>query len=330
MRALALSLAVLAAPAWAFTIGTLFSNPCHERITTDAFSQSMASWPADQIPGPPRDIERKLAARFVKDFDPEGKIAAEYHYAYMSLIIGVRAPDTEGHSLLDIDNTRLIHAPPLDQYGHALRSAVDDGVEGDAVVATEVRKVIAGFADEARAALAKPRDEQFIDVKFDVEGYGLVTLQLWAPAYLAGRGAHAMQDSFSHSLRNDDFHQVLTFFNYADAIRKTFDETRDGLPHSGTMDSCVERTAPVTTAAASATASYLNGLRDSTAVTQTLDTWLTVKSGCTRENDFCASPWLDFALSDVSEPYLGCSISPLESAAWLLPAWLLFRRRRVR
>lgn len=315
---------LVALPAFAFSIATAFSSPCHEPLTAAAFSRARASFPAEQLPRVPSELEQKVSEDFAKNFGP-ADVPPEYLYTQMSLIMGVRAPDTGGHSLLDLDNTRLLHTVPSDQYSHALRGGADDGPEGDEVVAAGVRATVNALMSQARDALGKPRDEQHIPVTYDIDGYGLVKLQVWAPAYFAGRAAHALQDSFSHSLREDGFHRVVHFFNYADAITKNYDEARDGFRHSGSMDKCGHATEPITNAATDATTALLLAIDSQARLDVVLNDWVTTRPGCTIENAYCDSPWLALAAEDVSEPYLGCS-----SAQGLLVAgvMLLLLRRR--
>lgn len=320
------TLVLLAAlPSHAFSIATAFSSPCHEPLTAAAFARARPTFPLDMIPPAPSELERRVSADFAKNFGA-ADVPEEYRYAQMSLIMGVRAPDTGGHSLLDLDNTRILHTVPTDQYSHALRGGDDDGEAGNEIVADGVRVTINALMAQARDELAKPVDQQYIGVTYDLDGYGLVELQVWAPAYFAGRAAHALQDSFSHSLRTDGFHRVTHFFNYADAITPRYDETRDGFRHSGSMDKCGHETEPVTNAATDATASLLNAINSQAALDTVLADWVVIQPGCNVENSYCDSPWLELAGEDVTEPYLGCS-----SAQGLLFAGVLVSllRRRV-
>ncbi len=326
MTARLVAIALLAAlPAQAFSIATAFSSPCHEPLTAAAFARARATFPAETIPPAPTELERRVSEDFAKNFGA-ADVPVEYRYAQMSLIMGVRAPDTGGHSLLDLDNTRILHTVPHDQYAHALRGGDDDGEQGNEVVAEGVRVTVNALMAQAREALSKPRDAQYIGVTYDIDGYGLVELRVWAPAYFAGRAAHAVQDSFSHSFRTDGFHRVTHFFNYADAISPRYDEARDGFRHSGSMDKCGHATETITNAATEATVALLNAVNSQPALDAMLAQWVTIQPGCNRENAYCDSPWLALAAQDVTEPYLGCS-----SAQGLLFAGALVSllRRRV-
>lgn len=312
----ALILTVLSAPAWAFQIGTAFTTPCHERLTARAFKQTLASWPVDSLPAAPSELEAGFAAELAKKLAPE--LDEKYRYAFFSLVIGVRAPDCEGHSLFEFENTRLIHVPANDQYAHALRNAVDDGEAGNQAALTGARAIIIDMTNRGRA-------EDFVTVNHYVDDYGLLEVKVWAPAYFLGRAAHATQDSFSHALRDDGFHTVRHVMNYADALTKDYDEARDGLRHSGTMDECEAENAPVTGAAVQATAELMLARGSEAEVTAMMDSWLVTLPGCVMSNDYCASPWLAFAREDQTHSYLGCSSG---SGVLMLGALALLRRRR--
>lgn len=317
MRA-ALLLAALATPAWAFQIGTAFTTPCHERLTARAFKQTLASWPADSIPSAPSDVEARLAADLASKLAPD--LDERYRYAFFSLILGVRAPDCEGHSLFELENTRLIHVPANDQYAHALRNATDDGEAGNQAALDGARAVISSMTARARA-------EEFVTVEDYVDHYGLVSVKVWAPAYFVGRAAHATQDSFSHTLRDNDFHTVRHVMNYADALIRDYDEARDGLRHSGSMDECEaeEGNAAITGAAVQATAELMLARGSEAQLTAMMDSWLVTLPGCVMSNDYCHSPWLTFAREDQTHSYLGCSSG---SGLLMLGALALLRRRR--
>lgn len=316
MRA-ALLLTALAWPAYAFQVGTAFTEPCHERLIARAFEQTLDTWPADALPQAPGRPELGLADEVTRQLSPG--LDPRYRYTLFSLYIGVRAPDCEGHSLFELENTRLIHVPENDQYAHALRNAVDDGPAGDQAAMAGARAVIVDMTARARAS-------DFITVKHYLDGYGLIDVKVWGPAYFVGRAAHATQDSFSHTLRDDDFHTVRHVMNYADALTRKYDEGRDGLRHSGEMDECEDdENLPVRTAALLATAELLRARGSDAQVNAVLDTWLGTAPGCTVDNAYCDSPWLELAREDEAHSYLGCSAS---TGVLLLGALTLLMRRR--
>jgi hypothetical protein len=314
---IALLIVALSLPAHAFQIGTAFTTPCHERLTVSAFKQTLSTWPVEDMPQAAGRAEVGFSADFGKKFAPD--LDPRYHYALFSLIVGVRSPDCEGHSLFELEHTRLIHVPADDQYGHALRNSTDDGEAGNQAAMNGTRAVILDLT-------AKGRTTDFITVKHFADNYGLLDVKVWAPAYFLGRAAHATQDAFSHTLRDNDFHTVRHVMNYADALIKEYEEDRDGLRHSGSMDQCDDAiNAPIRAAAAQATAELMLARGSEAEVTAMMDSWLGINTGCDMANKYCDNPWLTFAASDQTHSYLGCSSG---SGVLMLATLALFRRKK--
>ncbi len=314
----ALVLTVVAAHAQAFSIGTLISEPCHERLTARAFLDSGPLWPVESMPAAPDHLTQELSAQFAQTFAPE--LDAREHYALLSLLVGVRAPDCSGHTLTDLNNTRVLHSAPEDQYAHATRAASDDGADGDARVMAAVHGTIRSLLLQARTS------REFITVNYEMDGYGVTKLTLWAPAYFLGRATHAVQDSFSHTLRDNGFRRVRHVMNYTDALRSTYDEARDGLRHSGSMDTCdTDTNTAVTDAAVEASRALFAARNDDIALELFAAEWLTAEPGCELSNNYCDSPWVEFAREDQTFPYLGCSST---GGLWLWGLTLLLCRRR--
>ncbi len=158
------------------------------------------------------------------------------------------------------------------------------------------------------------RDEQIITVQVSLDFHGRIDLQVYAPMFYVGQAAHAIQDTFSHTLRDgaDDYRSIVHVLNYIDAIGTDMTETRGGLAHSNTMDDCnredmavlADHAVLATTELFVAVREQYSG-RDPDAVLAVLDTWVTLKPGCTLENDFCDnSERLAVARIDQTEPYL--------------------------
>ena len=341
---LTVALACVSLPARgaAYTVTSGFADPCHEDLTIDAFSSYAINVPPADI-SPTDDPVYQAFARNVRD-SGMGVADKTQELILISMLIGVRSPDTDGHGLLDLETTRRVHAAETGQYIHALREADDDGPQGD-------RAAIDGMKTQIRTSIkagldygARPQGEQFIDVPIYVEHYGVLDVEVWAPAYFFGRALHTVQDSFSHSIRSDDFRQILHVMNYVEAIRNDIDEERDGIPHSESMDSCDEDTAPVYDAAGRATVELMRVMTDATNSGQDVDaaldayfeTWMVYRPGCTTANNYCDSEWVDVAKKDSTGPYLsgllGCSTfrRAEQSTVWLLLAALLLRRRSTR
>lgn len=339
------TLACLALPAHAYSLQSGLTTTCHERITLTAFLTATATLePGVAIPLPTSEAWRTLAQR-IKERLPDSialKDDPVFQLLMLSTLLGVRSPDTEGHSVSNLNSLRRIHADPSDegQYAHALRGIGDDGPEGDAAAVEGTRRVIQGLIVQARDHALRPPAEQIIVVPVSLDFYGIVDVEVWAPAYYLGRAMHAMQDSFSHTLRSPDFAQVVSVFNYVEAISGELKEGRDGLAHSDKMDSCGSDTAPLVAQAEVASAALLEAAvaafiaQDDAPIVAMLDEWLTYAGGCTLENGYCDSDWLSVARKDATGPYLGplaCSARPGAPAGWaglLMCAVLLGLRRR--
>ncbi len=320
MRPALLLVLLAGAPATAFTIGTAFTEPCHERLTTRAFLETLNTWPVEALPAPTTSLAARLSDEYAATFAPE--LDGTYRFALMSLLVGVRAPDCNGHSLFDLSNLRVVHDTPDDQYAHALRAVADDGPEGEALVMAGVHAVLYSLAAQARSS------RELITVQYEVDGRGLMELEVWAPAYFLGRATHAIQDSFSHTLRDDGLRTVRHVMNYTDALTTTHDEARDGLRHSGTMDRCGDENEVIVAAAVQASADFFGARSSDVQLAAFLAHWMTSAPGCTLENRYCDSPWLDYAREDQTKPYLGCSAVPGWLPAGLL-LWLARRQRRL-
>jgi len=312
--------------ATAYSIGTAFSEPCHERITAAAFEQTPWLW-AGAIE-PRRAIDAAVGAALLMQVGVTAKDDART-FALMSLLVGVRAPDTEGRSLLELEQTRLVHAAPADQYGHALRAAADDGQPGDERALQGAREQLTALVAAAQVALAAPREEQFHRTTYTLDYYGPVALEVWRPAYLLGRALHLMQDSFAHTLRTDDPRWVAQVLTYVDALSPAHDDARDGLRHSGRLDSCTAQTAALVAAATAASVEVLEvGRLDAPAARLPGEHWLRLEPSCSQSREGCHSPWLQLAGEEVTRPFLGCSSVPTLLPVWAVGLWWLRRGRR--
>ena len=343
MRAAALLLCGLlcAAPrAHAFALRTAFTDPCHESIALYAWNRYLVDLPLEDVPLPPAGAWRALADELARTYALSPETDAE-RLVLLSLLLGVRAPDSEGYALTDLENIRVVHAHPDAQAPHALRRMEDDGPAGNAAALEAARAFIKAQVKLAREALQRPGADQFLPARASLDYYGTVEVPTWAPVFHLGQALHAVQDSFAHSLRAEDNQRVLHVLNYVEAIHGTLEEDRDGLPHSQTLDTCGVGNAPLVQAAADASLDFLVAALgeellggDSSAVDAVLARWMTPAEGCTSANRYCDAPWLTFASQDFTRPYLarafGCSAAGGSSAGLvaLALALLAWRKRR--
>lgn len=326
-------------PAWGFTINTGFSEGCHEGITYVAYTLAFADFPITEVPVP-RGPWEDSADFLVRELGAPIRDRGELFFVH-SLLTGVRSPDTDGGSALNLSSIRSVHLSETGQYAHCLRNVDDDGEEGDREAVRGCVRHILDTVDTARGFLAMPPEEQVILVNFSADFYGQFELQVWAPAYYIGRALHAIQDSFTHTIRSNDLRSIVHVMNYAEAIAGSLHERHDGMAHSASMDTCEGATEPLALAAIEASADLFRALTveiadpGSSNAAIAVEKWVSYKSGCTLDNDYCSSPWVEIAREEPTEPYL-CAQAALSRGrggalglclASLLGVVLFWRRR---
>ncbi|MFK8002150.1 MAG: hypothetical protein AB8H86_21325 [Polyangiales bacterium] len=338
---LALANALLATPAHAYTVGTAFTEPCHERLSAAAIEDFIERLPFE-VPLLRGERTERVAGHFTRLYGtPE--LSPRAQALLFSIIMGVRDPDSEGISPTDLSGSRYLHANTNGQEQHALRRMEDDGPEGDAAAARGVRASIEATLAEAQLWFARPTEEQIREVDYFLESYGAVRVRVWAPGFFLGRALHTLQDSFSHTLRTQDMRRLVHIFNYIEAIGDRHNDARDGLRHSGELDSCIVGGASSSLFLAAREAStqlveqVLNAegsnLGDASAA---LDTWLGYEAGCTLDNDYCDNAFLETARIRTTAPVGSCGMAPGHDApsgslmwAFLVIALFLLRRHSV-
>ena len=321
---------LLVAPAHAFTILTPASEPCHEDIALSAFqSDALApvvdalaariSAPTDRATRAFVDDVAKLYA--IEERDPRRR------FVLASIVIGVRAPDTRGFAVIKLNETRTVHIDDDNQADHSLRRSGHDGGEGNAAAITDARE---GLMEKVRAARAS---EEVASARWSFPFYGEVDVDVDAKAFYWAQMTHTIQDAYTHMLRDGDL-RVVTVCNFVDAVTGKLKEGRDGLPHSDTLDTCDEDDpldAPRVRAARQASIDVVLAAfaDDDTALGAVLDRVYDLRDGCTVDNDYCDSPYLERAREGLSEPVRlwFCSARPgaTPAAGWW---WLLLLARR--
>jgi hypothetical protein len=333
--ALLLALLAFSPPAAAYQITSSFSNPCHELMSLRAYNGMLDDIDTSQVPLPKSELWKKLAES-TQEFLGVKFGTPQEELLLLSLVIGTRAPDTDGHSVANFVQLRAIHlAPGKDQYHHSLRAPEDDYEAGNVAAINGTKAWIKQQFERAVASLKRPPEQQIVKVTIFLDFYGRFEVEVWEPAFLLGVAAHALQDTFTHMLRTRDTRTVLTVLNYADPVAGEYDEARDGLAHSDTLDDCSE-TGPVRELARSAATATEEMFRAMQAeyrehkqgeLDAMLAKWLTLKPGCTVDNNYCDCPWLDVAKQKLSSSIL-CQSSPAPVAdVWselALPWALLF------
>ncbi len=335
-----LLLTVLAGRAQAYHVSSGLTPPCHEELTGSAFWNSLAGLPVLKLAPPAGKTWRGVADRLIglTGIHPD-EIEEEQRFLLYSLILGARIVDTGGYSFTDFENKRRLQTDRRAeaQYAHALRAEDDDYEEGNAAAIEGLRSLILDLVAEGDDLLAGPADEQVIGVEIYLDFYGRVKTPVFAPYFLAGKALHAVQDSFSHTIRSDadGLRKIVTVMNFIDAVSPGYDENRDGLAHSDNMDDCYsEDVLELTHAARLASTEFLLAVhhryagRDPAAVERFLDEWISLKPGCSPANNCCSNQrWLKIARKQPSGDYLadamGCS-SPGRPGCGLLPLLMLY------
>lgn len=306
------------AQANAYTIDTRLSTACHEEMTAQAIDDTVDNYaslaPAQAVPVPDDDKWRALADLVLDDVGlaPEGRTE---RFVLASLVLGARYPDTNGQAVTNLRNARQVHADPDKQARHTLRSDEDDYEEGNRQALGDARQLIRDRLAEASRLLEAPPDEQIGVRKTFIDFYGLVDFEVWLPAFHLGYALHTLQDSFSHTIRSEDLRHVYHVMNYAEALTEEHLPERDGWAHSGAMDECDGKADPIADVAEQATADLIEAFetdrqagqisgQETAASEEVLDRWMSYLPGCTFENDFCDSPWVDVAKESQAAPLL--------------------------
>ncbi len=328
--------AVPQAQAWMVLHG--FTDPCHEMMALQSYDFVLKGMDIEGVYPPEDEVTRKVFKNFGKELEID--YIDDLHEFYIgSMILGVRQPDTDGHSMLDFNRARAMHMAEGTQSNHGLRNRFDDGEEGDKMAILATRRKIESMLQKALFYASGPLEERYIKVSHPIEYYGDVQLTVYAPMYYAGIAMHTFQDTFSHMIRSDDLREVHHVMNYIDAAVFGHEEKRDGLAHSLTMDDCFGDASEIAETAIVATSELMRAfiadfrVCEGEAVDQVLDDWLQLKPGCTMENDYCNSRWLPIARREQTEPILeeifGCSThgSPGNVSFSLLLLAILFLLR---
>lgn len=343
-----------ASPVGAYTIQSGLTEGCHERITAEAFVAFLDAPAWAEVVVPEGDTWRKLAQplnqwlldeALIEEDLPESEL-----FILFSLVVGVRAPDTNGRSSSDLATQRSIHASPHPeaQYVHGLRAPEDDEPGGSQAAVSGTRASIRRSFADAAAAWRESSVDQISSAPFTIDFYDLLPVEVWQPGFLLGEAAHALQDTFAHAIRSEalDYREIVHVLNYVDAIYKDFSEPRDGIAHSRHLDKCDAADVGALRAAADAAMEDLlsaflqTRVGESTAIDDLLDGWVTLQEGCSFENDFCDNASaVAIARQDPTGPvlpkWMTCSArAEAPPSTWLpIPAicvllWVAARLRR--
>ena len=329
--AFALALAS-ASPAFAFEILTPASTPCHERITLGAFDLIDGPFARSDDPsltdllmtltarvkemGVPQDRITRGAIAQVSDVYDLEEFDLATRYVLISLMIGIRDPDTRGFSVVRVNVTRSTHIDDALQAGHSLRRIQDDGEPGNATAIANVRRY---QSKKLRAIHAQwHSSDQTMSTVWTFPFYGEQDVRVFGPAFNLGVMVHGIQDAFTHTLRDDDA-RIVSVLNFAESSTGKHSEGRDGLAHSPRLDMCdiennefdqlrVNLAQTATINVLLAVASVLEDeTYDGAPFEAELDSIYDLRLGCDLSNQYCANGWVSTARTNLTEPIdVGC------------------------
>jgi hypothetical protein len=320
----------------AYTVSTIVTNGCHERLTLSALSDLRAAMPDAAPPLPIAGQDAALVADLPFELDPDGR-----DLGAVAMLLGVRDNDLKGRGSTDLEALAQIHGDPATQEEHCLRALDDDEPTGTVLAVARCRAYIrarVGDALDHLAADGTPDPDSRLGLPVSVAIRGRVTASLPGAYVHLGQALHALQDSFSHSYRTADSRAVTVSLTWLHPVDDDLNEAVTGPPHSSSMDACggrldafrAARAAAAVQASSALLAAALGpGTRDErlTRVDAVLDAHLSVAPGCTVDNGWCDAP--EHAYDKGS----GCGIAGggpgVLGVGLLLVAIAFARRRRV-
>jgi hypothetical protein len=326
-RIAALVVVLVCTAAHAFSIETSFTTGCHERITAEAVRR--AGWPRGATEPEADDALRRLISNLPFHV-PQGSGPW-----LTALIIGVRSNDLHGVAPTDFPEFAQAQLTEEVQEEHCLRAAAEDFVSGDLEALGRCEQFVL-----ARLALAHGASDTidldatervriallYQDTEIDVSRF----------AYRLGQAMHAVQDSFTHTLRAPSAGPVLHVFNFVDpALRPDYLVGRDGFGHLSKLDGC-DSTDPLeqerVEQAIEASAQLLRALNPASLTREQrlldaadrIQPVLRYEPGCSPDNEWCGVAQLE------GQPRVtGCSTTAFVPAVVLLALFLVRRRRAL-
>ncbi|MBL0276303.1 MAG: hypothetical protein IPQ24_09465 [Anaeromyxobacter sp.] len=335
---LLLALLTLPASTAAYTVSSLVTPGCHERLTSAALRAVRLGRP-EAGPLPVTSDERALVADL--EFTPEPDMA---DLGAATLLLSVRDNDLKGESGGSTTSLAAVHGNPFNQEEHCLRSRDQDEPGGTVAAIATCRAFIRGRVAEAlegldAAGAPDPALRTALRIHLSLRG----EIEAALPTFYVriGQAIHALEDSYSHAYRTPDGRQITVVLNWIDEADGNLLEARDGPPHTTALDACDDATPLITTRrelATAAAAALLDAALDPartkeekmTRVDELLDASLTFAPGCTSDNQWCAAP--ERQLPAVLPAGFGCGTSGgaggLVGLGGLVVLALLARRRR--
>lgn len=340
LAAFATSITLTASSADAYTYETLQTRGCHEEITVRSLLAAR-----DELPtaGPLEATDADQVAIDDLPFDVETTFYRDI--GAVTLLIGVRDNDLKGRSGLSAQELVKVHGAVDNQREHCLRRPGHDEPDGSLDALEDCRAFIAErFADALdgldEAGRVEANDRVALDVNLAFRG--TVELELPRTYVRLGQALHALQDSFTHTMRTADGRRVTVVLNWIDVVEGEHHEPRDGPPHMSALDECGaddELRRERVRLAEEGSLALIRAALDPTLTVEekrgqaeaVMDDYLTFEPGCSAADDWCDAP--ENAFRDGSclctQPTGAPSGSvPATAGAALLAALAFLRRSR--
>lgn len=328
--------------ALAYSTGSSATDNCHEAITSGAWKTARATFPEQGRALPASGNDQALI-----DDVPFRVPKALRDIGGTTLLLGVRDNDIKEHGPTDLKELAPEASDPKSQHEHCLRAPDQDEPGGSEAAVEACRNYIReqfvsalDGLDEQGMPDANIREQ--LTVSLAIRG----EVDVDVPHFFlqAGRGLHALQDSFTHTFRNpDDPGKIRVVLNWVDYTEGTLQEAKDGPPHASELDVCDDPDALRTERhqmASESSAVVLTALIDPAlsrtqkegAIEDVLDRYVAYdkSADCSADNGWCDAPERTYGSRS-----LGCSFSgssPRSNVALLgalgMALLLGWRRRR--
>ena len=223
----------------AYTISTIVTAGCHEKVTTDAFRAVRLdpATAATAAPLPADSNDRALIDDL--EFTPANDMT---DLGGATLLVGVRDNDLKGRDSMDLSQLPLVHGDPGAQREHCLRGANELEPDGSAKAVSDCQAFILERVGQALdgldATTGKPDPTNRTSLPLYLAlRHGVNAL---LPTYYVrmGQAIHAVEDSFTHTYRTADDMQITVVMDWVHEANGNLVEATDGPPHSSEMDRC--------------------------------------------------------------------------------------------
>lgn len=297
--------ALIASPAYAFTVQSPATRGCHEEITIEAWRRTVAALPERTMEIPPT----REGTALIRDvpFDVPEDLQ---ELGLVTLLLGIRQNDIADLATTSLSDLAQVNSDPRAQRQHCLRTPGQNEPNGSKEALADCQDYIREELSAAVSALdedglpdASRREE--IEVALAIRG----KVKVKVPAFQlhAAHALHALQDSFTHAYRDPETAlKIRVILNFAEFAENKLDEAVDGPPHLSEMDRCDDPDALRTQRhelAIEASAAALSTLLDSQrpeAKLQAIDDLVTKYTSfdksvdCTFDNNWCDAPEHDY------------------------------------